>query len=63
MAFLFSLTGITAEGCNWRFISRKLFLNNTTCRTTFIPPAVDPEDPPINISIKKSMVIGGAHTV
>ena len=57
------LTGNTALGCKERLNSINPFFINIIWRTIFMPPAVDPADPPKNISPKKNTVKKGVHKV
>ena len=47
-------TGNTACGCSIRFKSIAIFLNTMRRRTIFTEPAVDPAQPPVNMSMNKS---------
>ena len=52
-----NLTGTTALGCNLRNISRPTNLKAIRMRITLIEPAVDAEQPPMNIMINKSILL------
>ncbi len=54
-----SRTGTTAWGCNNRTISLNRNLTSTISRTTFMPPPVEPAQPPMNI--RNSSVTWGAN--
>ena len=47
------------EGRNERWISAQPSLASSTTRSTFSPPAVDPEQPPMNITMQISATIEG----
>ena len=46
-------TAVTRRGWTRRLISRRMVRSRIMARDTFRPPAVDPAQPPINISANK----------